>query len=876
MWFLLSFKVVDMQMYMIKNLSLSALALSTVFSCDFDKEAIEEFQDIGVVQSAFEGRLVGEGCSESVPCRRGLTCIDDNGLGVCQATGNLQADEPCLRSDECADDLRCSWSGFCTQAGEKTEKQACGHNAECAKGLYCKNIGGLGGQCEISTGTKEIATSCEITDECADGLICSAKSKECAPGSLLLNPDTFRGVVCHEEQEALMDFQPLFEAPKDASSLPNKKWDFYALPFPNDLRISKTLNRIDLSDYPRPGAGMNEEDLFAKLIDLISTENEAFSLNPGIFMRFNRSLPTDKINRWIDEGTIRLVNLDENEIHPITGSFQSNRNKYMCGNYLYVHPLWSKPLKPDHTYALIITGSIRSSDNESPLPSEFLSTLLGDSVPTDLAEKDAWGRYKKLRDWLKTSDINADIVVGATVFTTRKQSTLLEKARDEVKALDVPQTISSSIKVCRAGVISPCANPRFMENRIDSDDGESSVITLKDPRDCPDEENPNFHEIHMKVLLPIFQKGDAPYQKNGGQFTLDNRGKPKLQRKEEVCLALTIPKDKPMPDEGWPVMLYGHGTNGSLRSGPKLLGAAMSNLMDRNNRKSATAIVAIDQVMHGSRLGDNQNLASGPLFFNVQNPVAAKGNLIQGASDHFALIRWIQTFNLPIEGVGNIKFNPQMISYHGHSQGGTTGPLFAPYADEIKGFAFSGTAGGLLFTLLGKKEPYDSTIGLRLVLQELSVDESHPALHLFQEYFDEVDPLNYGSLIFKEPIGTPAHFLQIMGLFDTYTPEKGQRAFTASTGAQLAFPNDPSSNFDRIEDLGMEITEYPIFQNYTIQAGSQVTAVTVQYAPTMNADGMPSYNGHFVTYKDRQANQQLLNFIGDLSSGLVPTIQEMP
>ena len=56
----------------------------------------------------------------------------------------------------------------------------------------------------------------------------SADQKQCLPGSLLLNPETFRGVVCHEDKEAQMPFQPLFEAPADASALPGKPFDFYA------------------------------------------------------------------------------------------------------------------------------------------------------------------------------------------------------------------------------------------------------------------------------------------------------------------------------------------------------------------------------------------------------------------------------------------------------------------------------------------------------------------------------------------------------------------------------------------------------------------------------------------------------------------------
>lgn len=867
-------------------LSLSFTALMLTSCVDFDVKGLTAFEDLGLIPPLFEGNLEGDGCSQSVACRKGLVCVDEAGSGVCRPSQTAQIDEACLRSDECADGLRCSWSGFCVQAGEKELNQSCGYNAECQKGLICKNTGGLAGQCTDDTGTKEVETPCESNLECADGLICSAEQKQCLPGSLLLNPETFRGVVCHEDKEAQMPFQPLFEAPSDASALANKPFDFYALPFPNDLRILKSISKVDLSDYPRPGAGLNEKDLFADLLDVLSKENSAFSLNPGIFMRFNREIDANKIQKWVEDGVIRLVDLDRNEIHPITASFHHDRNKYICGDYLYVHPVWSKPLKPATTYALIITGALRSVNNETAIQSAFLSELLKDQIPSDPLLKDAWNRYKKLRDWQKNSDLQSlDIVVGATVFTTRAESEIFSKAKDVIDAGEIPNSITSSITLCKAGVKSPCANPNFMPIKQDSDqDQDTAQQVLRDPRDCPETENPNYYEVHMQVRLPIFQQGDAPYETKGGGIALE-RGKPKLQRKEAVCLAITIPKNKQMPDTGWPVMIYAHGTNGSFRSGPKLLGNGLSTLEDRDGKTATTAIVAIDQVMHGSRLGEgNENLSPGPLFFNVKNPIAAKGNLIQGAIDHFALLRWLQNVSqTPIivpnaPEVGNIKFNLDYLSYHGHSQGGTVGPLFAPYADQIDGFAFSGTAGGLIFSLLGKKSPYDSTIGLRLVLQELTIEENHPALHLFQEYFDEVDPLNYGHLIFKDSIGIPAHFLQIMGLQDTYTPESGQRSYTASTGSVLALPSQLPNGFDRIEDLDMTAQTYPQqgFQgNYNIQTGFQVTAVTVQYQPDME-NGMKTYDGHFVTYKNRTANQQLLNFIGDLSVGLIPSILETP
>jgi hypothetical protein len=674
----------------------------------------------------------------------------------------------------------------------------------------------------------------------------------------LLNPEVFRGVACDLVEDQALSFGV-------RHALPHQNHDFFATPFPSDLRI--TDGRLNLSDYPVPGNALSEQDLFSDLLRSIELIRSGWSRNPGIYFRFTRALKS--IEEGTDEMTrhLKLVNLRTGEFHPFTVSLLEKRNKYICHNALHMHPLWSRPLTPGDSYAALVLNTIRSADESVPESIENLPMLLANQTPIDAIEADAWRRYLPLRQWLKESDFGVNSIVGATVFTVRQGETLFEKGRESVHRENIPSFDGSPV-LCQEGTRSPCAS---------SDD----VLALlpsnqRDPRDCPATPHQAYHEIHALIRMPIFQEGELPYLKRGGGVHLEN-GRPQLKNYESVCAAFTIPKTADMPEDGWPVMIYAHGTGGNFRAGSRLLGSALAALR-QGDEQIPVATLSIDQVMHGPRLGDDQTRVPGPLFFNIQNPEAARGNLIQGALDQFALIRFLKESTSlstwSMEEVGDIRFNSSLISYHGHSQGGTVGPLFAPFEDDLQGVVFSGTAGGLIFSLIGKTEPYDSTVGLRLSLQELDLAETHPALQMFQEMFDDVDPINYADLMHENANGRPLHALHIMGLNDTFTPDRGQRAYAAATGGLLGEPNELPTGFDSISDLGMVASPLPIQGNQKVPSVGDWTGVTLQFEPQKDEQGDDEYNGHFVIYRQPKANQFTLRFIADLSQGQIPLIQD--
>ena len=849
---------------LVSPLCLSLLVGVSLSAClNYDHQGIEPSEGGREEVVLFTGLATGDACEANSSCRRGLSCEE----GACSPRGDTPLNGPCLRSDECDEGLRCGWAGFCVTEGTRELGEACAHDGECARGASCERTGGIAGQCMPREGGSEglaLGEACSGSDLCAEGLVCSPTRDQCVPGSLLLNPDTFRGVACDQSGELEMPFGVRHTLPTEGPD----PADFFATPFPTDLRL--TAGRVDLSDYPTPGASFGGKDLFNGLLREVEAIREGWSRNPAIYFRFTRPLQEDlrDPDRLMERRRyLRLIDLNTGDEHPFEAAVLEKRNKYICHNALYMHPLWSHPLEGGHTYAAIVMSTVRDEEGTPPQKLDALAMLLNAETPTDEVERVAWRRYAPLRSWLRLqgASFGVEDIAGATVFTVREESSLYEQGREAVYRADITRFDGSPV-LCESGTRSPCATPDYTPP--------PQLPDLRDPRDCPEEPSPNFHEVHARVRLPIFQRGELPYSQEGGDVVLDG-DRPRVSRYMSVCMSITVPKNQEPPAEGWPVMLYAHGTGGRFRAGAQLLGASLSNLQ-LAGEPAAMAIVGIDQSMHGDRIGPDQNLSPGPLFFNVQNPKAARGNLIQGALDNFALVRFLQQSpsveSLNVEGVGEIRLNPERISYHGHSQGGTTGPLFAPFEDELSGVAFSGTAGGLLFSLLGKKEPYDATVGLRLTLQEMEIDAYHPAMHIFQELFDDVDPVNFAARLYSKPHGRPLHTLHIMGLNDAFTPDSGQRSFAAASGGTLGRTSPTPPDFDAIEELGVASDVYPISSNIRLQGVSEITGAIGQFSPERDEDGAFAYDGHFVTYRHRDANTQLLRFLGDLALGRIPTV----
>jgi hypothetical protein len=785
------------------------------------------------------GHGFGEDCLATDPCRPGLSC-DDNS-NTCVATGESAEGDLCTISAECGEGLACGLTLRCEPSAGLPENAQCASPADCGEGLRC-NLLGFIGLCEPE-GVVDAGGECVTSADCLSPLGCDPTKNTCQLpvfGGLQFMPD--------DECETVSEDTPFgvyFEIPREGRPLD----DFFRLPFPNDIRAPG--GDLDISDFPNPGPGYIGGDILGLYLDALERDFNGFSPNPTIYFRFRNSPDIESVAGGGDSPSLRFVNIDPDSPNFGNGiSFYwtttNGRRKFICPNFVAVRPAWSSPLEHNTTYAVILTDGVRGANGEIPTRDADLRAMLDDGAPSDAALRDAWDSYAPLREWLAEDEEGLDAVnvVGAAVFTTMDPDALMPALREAVRAQ--PTNGFENLTECEAGTISPC------------DDG-------TEERSCVSTSG-QFVQIHGTYTAPIWQHGTRPYltEEDGGGLEL-NGGVPVPDGTEQICVAMTIPTTA-MPEGGWPVVMYGHGTGGSFTSAIREgVASALASAALPDARTAGFVTITIDGVQHGLRRGDTE-LDPEPLFYNFINPRSAQGNVQQGAADYFFLTHLLEQTSIDAAAspTGNeIRFDPANLYFFGHSQGAQVGASFVAFEKTVRAAVFSGSGGSLTLSLLNKTEPVDIAGAVSFVLSDggrtAPADDRDVLLSLLQWHVDPVDPLNYARGYFRNiaPESTPQSILVSYGYRDSYSPEPNQKAFISASGVQLAEPTPGALD-------GLPTTTYPISGNRTVN-GTAVTVAAIAVEPN-------DYDGHFVIFRDGRLNRQMREFFASAVLDGLPTI----
>jgi len=797
---------------------------------------------------------IGEECARVGDCRRGLICDPDT--DSCQPAGTTGEGAACELTGDCTEDLYCNQLRVCAMAGVEPEGSDCDSTSECERGLICV-IEGFGGRCR-ATGEADLGDMCATDSDCVAGLSCIGRTGgesvcESAPPIAPLDggvtpppiPPFWAGEECDPMGEEGTN-EALFRIPRDGTD-----FDFYSLPYPNDIR--RTATGLDLTGHPSPATAL-PIDIIGRYLRASETDLDGFGVNPTIFFRFSAAYDWDSM-------ADRFLVVDVTPGSPTYGERQNlawffsfgRVSKYVCENWFALRTGAGRPLQPGRTYAALLrTGITTNADSPATMTrSGDLDAVLGTSMPSDSAVQGAWDAYTPLRDWLAdpmNMEITSAEVLNAALFTTSNPERVITGLRDVIRAR--PEPTVTDITLCDGTATSPC------------DDG-----TMQ--RTCG-AVSPDFHEVHGRIELPIFQQGTAPYEEpeDGGGIDVDGDGVPVLARTEEVCFALTVPKTAP-PPEGFPLVIVGHGTGGSF-TGPARngLGAAVAT-GDHGGMPVAAATLAIDLPQHGERRGGSMRDPD-RLFFNFANPRAARDNITQGSADLFSLVYFAESYAVDMASSPTgeaIAFDPTRITMYMHSQGATHASLMLPYEPSVAAIVLSGNGGDLTQSLLNKTEPIDIAGILPFALLDIGDDGSlptgsfHPALAIFQAYFDQVDPVNFGRRLTADPImGAPGrHVFMTYGLGDSFSPEATMRAYSVSARLRLVRPLLG-------ESWGLAEEDPPVMGNIMVDM-APFTMGLRQYDPS--AAGV---DGHFVALQTPEGLADVSAFLLGALAGDVPTI----
>lgn len=782
-----------------------------------------------------QGGSVGDACSDSEPCRPGLSCESDK----CALGHSSEEGKPCTVAGECQDGLQCV-GGACAPAGDGQEGDPCQTDQECESGLRCGLVG-FAAQC-VPEGSSDVGQSCDLSGDCYGGLVCGPSSAclPTPPGGVSLGLPSSPEITCAKETKDHVVAH--FEVPGADGADPDA--DFFRLPFPNDVR--STGGTLDLDGFPTPGVsplvGFDPVQIY---IDALTATETAWGAYPTVLFRFSGPIDFGSFNFKDGKTPVQWVDVTDPQAPENAGvrwAAGTDGGKYVCHNWMGVRRPDGAPLEDGHTYAVFLTTDALADNGTAIERDDHLVAMLASSAPSDAVLADAYDAFAPLRAYLDAQSIPAGRILNASVITVGQTRSSMADLAAAVQAEDAPAA-SDWVK-CGGGATSPCPQA----------DGD---------RACGDPAS-DYDEYHALVELPIFQKGTAPYFDSGGG--IDTSG---AVRTEKVCMALTVPKGA-TPADGWPLVVYGHGTGGSFRSHirPEVAGALAT-------APTPMAVLGYDAVEHGPRRGDSTESPNN-LFFNFANPQAARGNPMQGAADVISAGRLAKTLTVPasVTGDADIGFDAAAILFFGHSQGSMHGSLGLPYSNDYVAAVLSGNGASLMHALLGKKQPVDISAAVPLLLGDfdstfkLPLGEMHPVLSLVQQWIDPADPLNFGAAIGAEPVSgvTPKHVFQTFGLGDTFAPPRTLKTYAIAARLDEVEPDSSAAGSDPIDDnKGRKVP--PLSGNVTVDT-TDLTLGVRKYGPPDGSDG------HFVVFDVPAANGDAVRFLSMAAGGEIPDIGE--
>lgn len=789
------------------------------------------------------GGGVGAPCETAEACRPGLVC--DTASFTCQPSGAVPEGAICTLTADCADALYCGADRTCQPAGESPAGTSCTGTGDCERGLVCV-VRGFFPTCEPA-GMGDLGAECADALDCFAGLVCvddrvndrlQCASPPAAPAGTPTPPTVpfWPGVTGCESGEQRVAH---FEVPRFTGD----DGDFFRLPFPNDAR-RRADGRPDLRGFPVPTLPL---DVLGRYVEVAEADLDGFGLNPTIHFRFGA--PYD----WATvAGALQLVDVDPDS--PERGRARGVAwlttagpiSRYLCEDWLGVRTGHGDPLRPGTTYALVVSRSVVPASGGAYRRDDDFEAMLAPTAPSDAALSRAHEAYAPLRTWLAEAETpSVDDVLVATVFTTQSARDPLA-LRDAVH--DAPLPVARDLVRCAPGVVSPC------------DDGTAQ-------RSCEGAEGDGFVEIHGRLALPRFQRGTAPYRQpaDGGDIVWTG-GRPALVDTQDVCFALTVPVGD-APEAGWPLVVVGHGTGGSFRTAARNGYAEALARAELDGAPLPTATLAIDLPVHGARRGASTE-SPDVLFFNVENPRAARDNVIQGAADLFALVRWAREGGLDATSSptdDEIRFDPARLGLFGHSQGAIHADLVLPYEGDVVVAVLSGASGDLTLSMLHKTSPTNIAAIVPFALLDpdaggrLAAGDFHPVLGLFQTVFDAADPVNHAEGIWRARVeGVHGHHhFTTFGDADTYTPTPVQQARAVAAGLPHVAPRAIALP---LPEVGEGLTE-----NVEID-GERFTVALRSYLPAAGEDG------HFVAFATEAGRRDALRFLLEGLAGRSPVV----
>ena len=614
--------------------------------------------------------------------------------------------------------------------------------------------------------------------------------------------------------------------------------NFFDVPFPSEAHRNAD-GRLDLEKFPNP----KRSTWVQNLIDAVEQDAGGFGNNSAIYFRFSATLNTAALpdNPEMSahlQSSVVLVNVDNRSDEfgktiPFYTFYRKSEGFMWLPDTLVILPAQGFVLRPETLYCAVLTSDLKDSSGRAFGRDDGFTALIDDEPEGGGGYSDIEELHRTAMDTLADLGIQRDRIINMALFRT----------------------------------MDPTSEMRLVADKIYDEYTEPEVLSI-----ALEEETEDFYVLEGQYgPNPVFQYGWSeglfPYETEGGHFVFDDDGEPVVNGEETMMFALSVPRT-PMPEpDGYPLLLYAHGTGGDYKS-------FVRNDTAERMAQFGIAVLGIDNSMNGTRIPEDASPET--LFFNIDNIRAGRDNNRQGAADVLQLEKLAASLSVSSEDSPTgeeIQFNASEPLFMGHSQGGLNGSLYLALSRKCRGAYLSGSAGNLLYTFIYKTEPFNILVGIGLI-NGLSMSEIdsfdfgiyHPLLTLIQVFIETADPINYSPFWFDRVVeGIPVkHILMTEGMDDSFSPPLGIEAL-AIAGA-LDPINPLVADIQGYELQGMTPIDPPVRNNISTSEG-KITAGLLQYPID------PDYDGHFVSYYNEDAIATWTWFLHTLAESGEPEIQ---
>lgn len=604
-----------------------------------------------------------------------------------------------------------------------------------------------------------------------------------------------------------------------------------------------SLARLDEGGQMRPDELPDHSGLplIAAIFATVGDRDGASQM-PVAYFRFDHALPElDGVTPLLpDDAPILLLDLDDPDApSPPLLARTLAADPYVPDHTLAVAPLPGFVLLPRRTYAVVVLRSLGDADGAPLGVPAALRNLLDDRAEAADDARMALLRpgARALRIALQRRGIAADDVAAATFFRTAD-------AHGDLHAL--------------AQALRQRDDAKLGSFAVDPDDGAA---------------HERFCELHGSVAMPQYQVGSPPFAKDG-LFAIGADGLPAHQRDELVPVVITIPRGT-MPEAGWPVVLYLHGSGG-----------LSTQVVDRGPQDAAGRTIEAGRgpaywlALHGiASVGvalpvNPERLpgAGSTAYINLANLAAFRDTIRQGTIEQGLLLDALQGWLLDASsaaacgGAGRpLPKLPSGASAHrldltrlglmGQSQGGHYAWLVAAVEDRVRVVVPTG-AGSFWshYILITTKQPAEPVIR-GLLGTEQPLTWMHPAMAALQLAWEPIETLVAAPRVLRAPIdAAPRDVFQPVGHGDSFYPAELFDALAVAAGTRQA----GVAVWDSMQQLLLlagraGVDPYPVRGN-VMGAGATRSAAVVQFAD----DGV--HDPHGVVYQRPEIQHQVACF----------------